>query len=74
MLREVGAEAATYCAVGDVEAWAEAVATLIREREREPSRWNERQEAGARRASLFTWREYVARTVELYREVLSSCV
>jgi len=74
VLREVGAEAATYCAVGDVEAWAEAVATLIREREREPSRWNERQEAGARRASLFTWREYVARTVELYREVLSSCV
>src|SRR2546423_4922536 len=73
VLREVGDESVTYCAVGDVEAWADAVASLIREREKEPSRFDERREAGVRRASRFTWREYVARTVELYREGLSSC-
>src|SRR5205823_8930738 len=43
-LREVGEESVTYCAVGDVEAWADAVASLIREREKEPSRFDERRE------------------------------
>jgi glycosyltransferase involved in cell wall biosynthesis len=70
VLREVGGRAATYCPVGDVGAWAEAVVRLAREREGEPALWAERRAAGVEQASKFTWGEYVAQTVALYAEVL----
>lgn len=75
VLREVGggAEAVTFCPVGDVQAWAEAVTQLLRERGDEPELWSRRRDAGLRQAACFTWREYVERTVALYREVLNSC-
>jgi glycosyltransferase involved in cell wall biosynthesis len=73
VLREVGAEAVTYCPLGEVDAWLQAVEDLLRERQSEPASWTTRQDAGVIQASQFTWREYVEKTVALYREVALSC-
>ena len=72
VLREIGGDAATYCPVGEVGAWAEAVGRLLDERARDPEGWDARRDTSVRRASLFTWENYAARTAALYREVLRS--
>lgn len=74
VLREVGgAEGGVeYCPVGDVDAWAEAAGRLLAERAAEPERWAARRAAGLSQAAKFTWEEYAAKTVALYREVLST--
>ena len=71
VLREVGGEAASYCAVGDSKAWAERCVELLHERASDAGGWRERSDAGVRRASRFTWAEYVEKTVALYRELLA---
>src|SRR5436305_4628429 len=73
VLREVGGSAATYCSVGEVAAWSKSVIELLRLRCTDERQWDKLRTAGITQAAKFTWREYVARTVELYREVLSSC-
>jgi glycosyltransferase involved in cell wall biosynthesis len=73
VMREVGAEAVTYCPLGEVDAWVQAVEDLLRERHSEPASWTTRQDAGVIQASRFTWREYVEKTVALYREVACAC-
>ena len=74
VLREVGGEgeAVSFCPAGDVEAWAETVNGLLREREAAPEVWATRRAAGVRRASEFTWRAHVEKTFALYEEVLGS--
>ncbi|HEY2525282.1 MAG TPA: glycosyltransferase family 1 protein, partial [Candidatus Binataceae bacterium] len=68
-LREVGAAAAVYCAVGDVQAWSWVVAAMLRERAANPARWAERRAAAVGRASLFSWAAYADRSAALYHEV-----
>ncbi|HEX2454081.1 MAG TPA: glycosyltransferase family 1 protein [Vicinamibacterales bacterium] len=68
-LREVGAAAATYCAVDDVPAWASAVERLIDERTVAPSQWTLRREAAARRATAFSWSHYAANVMTIYTEL-----
>lgn len=53
VLREVGGDAVTFCPLGDVEAWTEAVSALLPSRDRGPS-----AETRARRAELYTWRRH----------------
>ena len=65
-LREVGRDAVTYCAVGDVEAWAEAIRALLDQRERSPNEWAARQEQGVRRAEAFSWSKYAREIASLY--------
>jgi glycosyltransferase involved in cell wall biosynthesis len=72
VLREVGGSAATYCAHGDVTAWTEGVAALLRERRAEPARWDARRALGHAHARQFSWEEYARRMVSIYRELLKS--
>jgi glycosyltransferase involved in cell wall biosynthesis len=68
-LREVGADAASYCPVGDVPGWSVALLAMLRERTTQPTRWAERRAAGIRRAARFSWAEYADRCAALYREI-----
>ena len=65
-LREVGAAAATYCAVGDIEAWTSAVERLLDERRVAPAQWRLRCEAAQRRAAAFSWSHYAAHVASIY--------
>jgi glycosyltransferase involved in cell wall biosynthesis len=68
-LREVGGEAATYCALEDVEAWRAAIAALLDERRARPEAWRARRRAGLARATAFSWSRYTAQTAALYRRL-----
>jgi glycosyltransferase involved in cell wall biosynthesis len=65
-LKEVGGEAVSYCAVGDIEGWSRAIRALLDERERRPADWTRRRELGIRRAEAFSWSKYAAEIVALY--------
>jgi glycosyltransferase involved in cell wall biosynthesis len=69
VLREIGAEAAVYCAVADVPAWSTALAAMLRERAANPERWAARRSAAIRQASRFSWTTYADRCAALYREL-----
>jgi glycosyltransferase involved in cell wall biosynthesis len=68
-LREVGGDAATYCAVGDIDAWVGAIDALLDEREERPAAWAARQERGIRRAEAFSWSKYAREIASLYEQV-----
>jgi glycosyltransferase involved in cell wall biosynthesis len=68
-LREVGGTAATYCPVGDVDAWRASVAGLLDERRRRPGEWRARRDAGLARATAFSWSHYTREVVGLYRRL-----
>ena len=70
VLREVGGEAATYCEMGNVEAWTNTIAELLTESHRQPQRWAQRREAGLAQAAKFTWTEYARKMVAVYQSVL----
>ena len=72
VLREVGGAAATYCPVGDVDAWRAAGVALLRERRDDPERWNARREVGRARARQFTWQQFTARIVDVYESLSST--
>jgi glycosyltransferase involved in cell wall biosynthesis len=69
-LVEVGGRAATYCPVGDVDAWVAAVSELIDERIASSSGWRARCAASLAQARRFSWREHARRMTELYTDVL----
>jgi len=69
-LREVGGDAATYCAVGDVDAWTAAIHALLEEREERTSAWKARQERGVRRADAFSWSKYAREIASLYERMV----
>jgi glycosyltransferase involved in cell wall biosynthesis len=69
VLREVGGEALTYRPIGDIDAWVEAILTLLEERDRETAAWERRRETGRRRAAEFSWSHYTASVVELYGQL-----
>jgi glycosyltransferase involved in cell wall biosynthesis len=66
VLREVGGEAATYCAVGDIGAWAGTIDRLLSEREHDTAAWQRRREGGLFRAADFSWSRYTAAVVAQY--------
>jgi glycosyltransferase involved in cell wall biosynthesis len=70
-LREVGGDAATYCAVGDVDGWTAAIGDLLEERDQRPNDWAARQDRGIRRADAFSWSKYAREIVALYEQVAS---
>ena len=71
VLREVGDDAAVYCAVADVPAWSTALAAMLHERAANPERWAARRDVAIRQASRFSWATYADRCAALYREVAS---
>jgi glycosyltransferase involved in cell wall biosynthesis len=66
VLREVGGSAAEYCAAGDVDAWQAKVIALVGERRDNPTRWEQRKDAGCLRASRFTWPRFAASMANVY--------
>ena len=64
VLREVGGTAATYCAVGDIGGWRDAVVGAIQNR-------NFDRERVFANAARFSWSENAALTVRVYEQVLA---
>jgi glycosyltransferase involved in cell wall biosynthesis len=71
-LREVGGGAVSYCPVGDVAAWSEAVIEALLERREHPDEWQRRRERGLARAEQFSWAAYARKMVEVYESCLSA--
>lgn len=70
VLREVGGEAAAYCAPGDVGAWAAIVKSILYERRNGRDEWITRR-AGFHQAARFTWAEAARRLVSIYHRLAS---
>lgn len=69
VLREIGADAAVYCAVADVPVWSTTLCAMLRERAGDPARWAARRAAATRQAARFSWAAYADRCAALYREI-----
>jgi glycosyltransferase involved in cell wall biosynthesis len=69
VLREVGGEAAEYCAVGQPSAWAARIVELLQEREASPERWNRRQTTGLAHAAAFSWKRYAEAMQDVYERI-----
>lgn len=67
--REVVGAAAEYAPIADIPAWAAAALSMLREREREPVRWNDRRHRLLTHAAQFSWSRYAAEYARLYREL-----
>ena len=74
VLQEVGGDVVSYCRVGDVAGWSEALLGLCAERIQDPDRWAARCTAGIRHSSRFTWAEYSRKMASLYLTALSENV
>ena len=72
VLREVGSDAAEYCAMGDVDAWSRAILRLIGERDSAHERWQARKARGVARAAQFSWSTYAAAVASVYRAVAAA--
>jgi glycosyltransferase involved in cell wall biosynthesis len=72
VLREVGAGAAEYCPVGEVESWCRAILSLMAERDRSAGTWQARKARGVARASQFSWSTYASAVAAVYRAVAGS--
>jgi glycosyltransferase involved in cell wall biosynthesis len=69
VLREVGGAAATYCAVGDIDVWKDAIVRAI-ERRQDPEHRKLDRERSLANAARFSWSENAARTARVYEQVL----
>ena len=72
VLREVGGDAVAYCSVGDVAAWIDTVARALRQKSINGQAMGERREAALARAARFSWTDYAAKYVEVYRAISPS--
>jgi glycosyltransferase involved in cell wall biosynthesis len=70
-LREVGALAATYCQVADVDGWRDQVVRLLGQRMIDKSAWELRRQQGIHHAARFSWAENARQTARIYRKVLT---
>jgi len=71
-LREVGGDAATYCAPGDIASWVTTVTTLLDEKSHDAGAWRARRDACVRQAARFDWTSYAREMTELYFQVAAS--
>jgi glycosyltransferase involved in cell wall biosynthesis len=71
-LREVGGNVASYCPVGDVEAWTETVSALLDERRSDGVAWAARRAAAVADARRFDVLEHASKMLDVYRELLPS--
>jgi glycosyltransferase involved in cell wall biosynthesis len=72
VLREVAGEAAEYCGLGDVPAWAGAVVRLLDERDRDDEGWSRRRSAGLARAARFSWAAHASALRDIYRRAAAA--
>ncbi len=62
VLREVGGAAATYCAVGDIAAWKDAIIAALN---------TDSRQNGFANAARFSWSVNAAETVDVYNSLLN---
>jgi len=74
VLREVGGDAAIYCPVADVPVWINTVAGVLRESAAGGRPIRDRGDAAIARAMGFSWSDYAAKHVDLYRAMSASTV
>lgn len=67
VLREVGGVAATYCAVGDVQAWKHAILRALADRNEGRTQV---RESGLANAARFSWAENAGQTERIYEKVI----
>jgi glycosyltransferase involved in cell wall biosynthesis len=72
VLREVGGDAVAYCSVGDVPGWIDTVVRALRQKSINGQAVGERRDAALARAARFSWSEYAAKYVEVYRAISPS--
>jgi glycosyltransferase involved in cell wall biosynthesis len=65
VFREVGGAVCNYCAVGDVDAWTNAAANLLRKENSELWRQQAKEQA-----ARYSWAENARQTVQVYGRVL----
>ena len=70
VLREVGGNAVSYCAVGDLDGWSQAIADVIRERDTDSRANLESRARATAHASRFSWSANAERAALAYRELL----
>jgi glycosyltransferase involved in cell wall biosynthesis len=70
VLREVGGDAAAYCPVADVDAWAATVAQLLNEKAENAEAWELRRHRSLSHAVSFSWARNARQTARIYKEVL----
>jgi glycosyltransferase involved in cell wall biosynthesis len=64
VLREVGGVAATYCALGDIQGWSDAIVAALEDR-------NFDRETLFANAARFSWSENAAQTARIYEQLLT---
>jgi glycosyltransferase involved in cell wall biosynthesis len=65
-LREVAADAAMHCGVGDVRGWVDAVTGLLDERQLDRAAWARRRRRGLARAQAFGYPEFARQLTAVY--------
>ncbi|HEV7858343.1 MAG TPA: glycosyltransferase family 1 protein [Pyrinomonadaceae bacterium] len=70
VLREVGGDAALYCPLEDVGAWAATVIGLLNEQREQHHSWSNRGTVAQAQAAKYSWAEHTRRMVALYHELL----
>jgi glycosyltransferase involved in cell wall biosynthesis len=70
-LQEIGGDAATYCAPGDVPGWIKALCDLLRERNAGGIAWKERRQKALATAARFNWTTYAAGMTKIYKGLAS---
>jgi glycosyltransferase involved in cell wall biosynthesis len=68
-LREVGGDAPVYVAPGDDRALADAITNLLRERDGDHTRAEQRRTLGIAHASRFSWTHFARQLAAIYHEL-----
>lgn len=69
VLREIGGDAAEYCAIEDIQAWTVTVESLLDEQRNHKDRWESRRRRCLAQASQFSWKEHAEKVFQIYQEL-----
>jgi glycosyltransferase involved in cell wall biosynthesis len=70
-LRQTGGLVATYCPIGDLDAWVSAVLDVLRARRSPDPLVDLERQQRVTHARKFGWTDYARTTIEMYRAVLA---
>lgn len=69
VLREVGGEAAEYCAIAEIDAWTQRILALLAERDARSDAWAARRARALEHARRFTWAGNASAMQRVYARV-----
>jgi glycosyltransferase involved in cell wall biosynthesis len=72
VLREVGGTTATYCPVGNIEAWRDAALNHLGELSQMPAAYQARRTSAIAQAGHFSWSKNAQQTAEIYDQVIGA--